>query len=48
LELKKAKRRSERELIGRGHFETELPDVELSLTGDDLPKGNSREESDLD
>jgi len=48
LELKRAKRHSERELTGRGRFETELPEAELSLTGDDLPNGNSREESDLD
>lgn len=47
LELKKTKRRNDRELTVRGHFETELPEVEFSLAGDDLPNGNSREESDL-
>jgi hypothetical protein len=48
LELKKAKRRSERELTGRSHLETELPEAELSLASEDLPNGNSREVSDLD
>jgi hypothetical protein len=48
LELKKAKRRSEREMTVRGHFEAEVPVAEFSLASDDLPNGNSREESDLD
>ncbi len=47
LELKRSKRRTERELAGRGGFDTELPEEELSLTGDDLPNGNTREGSDL-
>jgi hypothetical protein len=47
LELKRTKRRNDRELTGRGHLETELPEVEFSLASDDLPNGNSREESDL-
>lgn len=48
LELKKAKRRNERELTGRGQLENELPEEEFSLASDDLPNGNSREVSDLD
>lgn len=47
-DLKKAKRRSDRESVGRPHYEAELPEEELSLAGEDLPNGNSRDRSDLD
>jgi hypothetical protein len=48
LELKRTKRRTEKELTGRGRYEAEMPEVELSLAGDDQPNGNSRDESGLD
>lgn len=48
LRLKKSRRQAERDFALRSHADVGLPEEEFSFTGDDLPNGNSREDSDLD